>query len=139
MAFFKVKASYNATKENGKVTKTTREFLVDGILYGEVEKRAMEEMIPFSKDGDIMLVISRYPLKETVFNGGDKYFRIQLIYEILDEKTGNVKEEKYPTLVQANDIAEAQLNLIEHMKGSLADYKFGKVEATKIEEVYFYN
>jgi len=137
MAFFKVKASYNATKENGKVDKITREFLVDGILYGEVESRIVKEISPFVHDGEIFQVITRYPLQETIFNGGDKYFRIQLIYSTTDDK-GKEKETKTFALVQADEIAGAQLNLIEFMKDSIMDYKIGKVEATKIEEVYFY-
>lgn len=139
MAFFKVKASYNTRKENGEIGKVTREYLVDGILYGEVEARIVEELKPFVSDGEIFQVITRYPLKETIFNGGDKYFRIQLIYTIADEKTSKEKEVKEFALVQADEIAGAQLNLLEYMKGSLSDYKIGKVEATKIEDVFFYN
>ena len=113
MAFFKVKASFNSENEKGKIEKVTREYLVDGILYGEVEERIVKELTPFVRGGDgIFQVITRYPLKETVFNGGDKYFRIQLIYTTIDEKTGKEKEEKYPTLVQANDRAFHMLNKV---------------------------
>lgn len=139
MAFFKVKASFNSENEKGKIKKVTREYLVDGILYGEVEERIVKELTPFVRGGDgIFQVITRYPLKETVFDGGDKYFRIQLIYTTIDEKTEKEKETKEFALVQADDIASAQLALLEHMKGSICDYKIGKVEATKIVDVFFY-
>lgn len=137
MGYFLVKTQYNATAENGKEGKVTRLSLIDGILYGEIEQRIFEELTPFANDKNVFIAdIKRYTIQDLISNYGDTYFRIQIIYTILDEKSGKEAETKHYYLVSSDDMTDAQAQLKEYLKGSLGDWEFGKIETTKIVDVF---
>ena len=54
----------------------------------------------------------------------------------LDEEKGVEKRTPCTMYVQANNTAEAEVNLKEGMKGTMADYEVASIVETKILDVY---
>lgn len=137
MGYFLAKTQYNTLTEKNENKKVTRLSLMDGILYGEIEQRIFEELTPFASDKNVFIAdIKRYTIQDLISNYGDTFFRIQIIYKILDEKSGKEAETKHYYLVSSDDMTDAQAQLKEYLKGSLGDWEFGKIETTKIVDVF---
>lgn len=137
--WFVCKISYDKIQENGATKKVTEPYLVDALSFTEAEARIIKEIRPFISGEFMIADISRYKLNELFFEpSGDRYFKAQVAFITLDEKTGSEKETKVNMLIQATELQEAKDTLSERMKGTLADWKLCKIEETKIMDVFPY-
>ena len=68
----------------------------------------------------------------------DKWFECKLNFITLDEEKGVEKKTPVFMLVHANTVNSAHDTLIEHMRGSMADYTIESVKETKIIDVFKY-
>ena len=69
----------------------------------------------------------------------DKWFECKLNFITLDEDKGVEKKTPVFMLVHANTVNSAHDTLIEHMRGTMADYTIESVKETKIIDVYKYD
>ena len=119
--------------------KQSSEFLLDALSFSEAEERIVEEMKPYISGNFSVESIKREKISEIFWNeNGDKWFKAKVFFITLDEEKGVEKETGAVMYIQANDIKEARENLEEGMKGTLADYRIGKIEETKVQEIFKY-
>lgn len=133
--YFLVKIKYEKTAEEGKIVKVSEQYLVDALSFTECEARIIEEMQPFISGEFEVAAISKYRLAETFLGEGERYFRAKVSFITLDEEKGVERKQSVFMLVQADNVKQAEANLQEGMKGSMADYEVPSITETKIIEV----
>ena len=131
--YFEVKITFDKTLENGKEKKVSELFLVDALSFTEAEARIIEEVKPFISGEFEVKSIRKYKVAEIVVDeSGDRFFKCKLNFITLDEKSGLEKKTAVNMLVNATTLDVAKSNLVNHMKGTMADYSIEKIEETKI-------
>ena len=135
--YFLVGIKYEKTAEEGKIVKVSEQYLIDALSFTEAEERINEEMKPFTSGEFVVDKISRAKINEIFPNeSGDKWFKSKILFVSLDEEKGVEKKTACNMYVQANDIKEAEANLKEGMKGTMADYEIASITETKILDVF---
>lgn len=135
--YFLVKTKFEKTAEEGKIEKVSREDLVDALSFTEAEARIIEEFRPFVSGELTVANIRRANISEIFFNeNGDKWFKSKINFVVFDEENGKLKKTAAYMLIQASNMASARINLIDGMKGSMADWKEESITETKIMEVF---
>ena len=135
--WFECVIKYDKTQENGMEKKVSESYLVDALSFTEAEARIIEEMTPFISGEFLVSGIKRSNISELFYNEvGDKWFECKVNFITLDEKSGSEKRTASYMLVYASTVDEADKNLKEGMKGTLADYEIESIKETKIMDVF---
>ena len=109
--------------ENGMQKKVTEPYLVDALSFTEAEARIIEEVSPFISGEFSVSAVKRANFSELFFDEtGDRWYKCKLNFITLDEKSGMEKRTASYMLVQAADFETALKNLVEGMKGTMADW-----------------
>ena len=134
--YFEVKITFGKTLENGKGKKVSELYLVDAVSFTEAEAKITEHMSAYLSVPFEVKSIRKYKVAEIVPTGsGDTYFKCKLNFITLDEKSGLEKKTAVNMLVNAITLDDAKFDLVEFMKGTMADYSIEKIEETKIMAV----
>lgn len=138
--WFECKVRYDKMQENGSVKKVTEPYLVDALSFTEAEARITEEIRPFMSGEFSIPAIKKTNIAE-VFrdNASGKWWLVKYNIITIDEKSGNERKSAVNVMVQADTQQGATDNFNNGMKGTLADYEIGKVEETKIMDVFDYS
>jgi len=137
--WFECKVRYEKMMENGILKKVTEPYLVDALSFTEAEARIIKEITPFISGEFSVSDIKRAKYTELFEDTtGDKWYRCKVFFITLDEKSGAEKRTACSMLVQAIDLATSLKNLIEGMKGTMADYQIASITETAIMDVYPY-
>ncbi|MBQ7389143.1 MAG: DUF4494 domain-containing protein [Paludibacteraceae bacterium] len=135
--WFECKVSFDKTGEDGLIKKVTEPYLVDAMSFTEAESRIVEEVTPFVSGELIVAHIKRAKIAEIFPNeAGDKWYRCKVNFISFDEKKQVEKHLPQIMLVQASDFKTALANLLEGMKGTLADYEIATISETMIMDVF---
>lgn len=161
MKYFLVKIKYERITDDGKLVKVSELYLMDALSFTECEARIIEEMKPFisgefevaaiTKKNYSEIVASKWAinaveaeankiLRANIPNSqeADKWFETKLNFITLDEEKGVEKKTPVFMLVHANTVNSAHDTLIEHMRGTMADYTIEGVKETKVIDVFKY-
>ena len=137
--WFECVIKYDKVQENGMEKKVSESYLVDAISFTEAEARIIEEMKPFISGDFLVSGIKRSNISELFFDEtGDKWFKCKVNFITLDEKSGAEKRTASYMLVQAQDLQKALENLLEGMKGTMADFEIAAINETPIMDIYPY-
>ena len=139
--WFECKVKYERTMADGKVKKVNEPYLVDALSFTEAEERIIEERKHYMS-GEFQvsdIKRARYAeLFETDDESADRWFKVNLTFITLDEKTGAEKKTSQNVLVQAADLRDAVKRLDEGMKSSMMDYVISSVAESPLLDVYHY-
>ncbi len=137
MNWFECKVSFDRTGEDGLIKKVTEPYLVDAMSFTEAESRIIEEITPFVSGELTVAHIKRAKISE-IFpdETGDKWYRCKVNFVSFDEKKQVEKRLPQVMLVQASNFKRALENLLEGMKGTMADYEVAMITETMIMDVY---
>lgn len=135
--WFECKVSYDKLQENGSAKKVTEPYLVDAQSFTEAETRITEEQRPFISGEFDVAAVKRSRIAEIAFHDdGDRWYLAKVALITVDEKTGVEKRAVSQILVQAGGFKTAYDNLLEHMKGTMADYEIVSIAETPLIDVY---
>lgn len=157
--FFLTKIRFEKTTEDGTIKKVTEQYLVDALSFTEAEARIITEMKPFISGEFEVVAIQKKNYSEIVAekwainaveaeankmlkanipnsSQADKWFECKLNFITLDEEKGVEKKTPVFMLVHANTVNSAHDTLIEHMRGTMADYTIEGVKETKVMDVF---
>ncbi len=135
--WFECKVRYDKLQENGSAKKVTEPYLVDALSFTEAEARITEEQRPFISGEFDVAAVKRSRIAEIAFNeGGDRWYLVKLGFITVDERSGAEKRSTSQILVQATGFKSAFDNLLEHMKGTMADYDIISIAETPLIDVY---
>ena len=134
--YFEVKITFDKTLENGKEKKVTECYIVDAVSFTDAEAKVIHHVQDVITGLFEVKSIRKYKVAEIVPMGsGDTYFKCKLNFITLEEKSGLEKKTAVNMLVNATTLDVAKSNLVNHMKGTMADYSIEKIEETKIIDV----
>ncbi|MEG2178828.1 MAG: DUF4494 domain-containing protein [Bacteroidales bacterium] len=137
--WFECKVKYEKTMESGLQKKVTEPYLVDALSFTEAEARIIEEISPFMSGEFSIPNIRRANIHELFTNEtGDRWYKAKVNFVTLDEKSGAEKKVASYALIQASDFPEALKNLLEGMKGTLADYEIASITETALMDIFPY-
>ena len=141
MEWFECKVRYDKTMENGLSKQVTETYLVDALSFTEAERRFIEEIEPFMGGEFTVTDIRRTKIAELFeSNDGlaDRWFKCEVAFITLDEKTGAEKRANQMMMVQAIDLRDAVKALDKAMEGTLGDYVIVSVAESPVMDVYRY-
>lgn len=137
--WFEVKIKIEKTAEEGSIKKVSEKYLIDSLSFSEAEARIIQEMEPYISGNFSIDSIKRLKINEMFENEeADKWYSSKVYFITLDEEKGVEREQGVTMYVQANDIKEAQAGIVEGMKGSMADYRIGKIVETDVLDIFKY-
>ena len=117
--------------------KVNEPYLVDALSFTEAEARIIKEMTPFISGEFSVSAVKRANISELFFDEtGDRWYKCKVNFITLDEKSGMEKKTASYILVQASDFQKSVENLMECMKGTLADYEVASITETPLMDVY---
>lgn len=135
--WFECKVKYDKMMENGMQKKVNEPYLVDALSFTEAEARIIKEMTPFISGEFSVSAVKRANISELFFDEtGDRWYKCKVNFITLDEKIGMEKKTASYILVQASDFQRSVENLMECMKGTLADYEVASITETPLMDVY---
>jgi hypothetical protein len=137
--FFICKVTYEKMMENGSMKKVTEQYLVDAMSFTEAESRLTREVKPYIS-GDFAITDIRHARFHEVFSAedADRFYRIRILFIVLDEKSGREKNVPASILVGAPSPEAAISSLKEKMEDSLSDYTIVSVSETRILDMFLY-
>lgn len=131
--YFECKVTFTKTLENGKEKKVTECYVVNADSFTDAEAKVIHHVQDVITGLFEVKSIRKYKVAEIVPMGsGDTYFKCKLNFITLDEKSGLEKKTAVNMLVNAITLDDAKFDLVEFMKGTMADYSIEKIEETKI-------
>ena len=135
--WFECKVKYDKMMENGMQKKVNEPYLVDALSFTEAEARIIKEMTPFISGEFSVSAVKRANISELFFDEtGDRWYKCKVNFITLDEKSGMEKKTASYILVQASDFQKSVEDLMECMKGTLADYEVASITETPLMDVY---
>lgn len=135
--WFECKVRYDKMQENGSVKKVNELYLVDALSFTEAEARIIEERTPYISGDFSVSAVKRSRITEIFYDEtGDRWYLSKLAFITLDEKSGAEKRTVSQILVQASNFRNALDNVVEGMKGTMADYEIDSIADTQILDVY---
>ena len=137
--WFECKVKYDKMMENGMQKKVSEPYLVDALSFTEAEARIIKEMTPFISGDFSVANIKRANISELFMDEtGDKWYKCKVNFITLDEKSGAEKRTASYMLAQASDLQRALENLLEGMKGTMADFEVASITEIPIMDIYPY-
>ena len=134
--YFECKVTFTKTLENGKEKKVTECYVVNADSFTDAEAKVIHHVQDVITGLFEVKSIRKYKVAEIVPMGsGDTYFKCKLNFITLEEKSGLEKKTAVNMLVNAKTLDDAKFDLVEFMKGTMADYSIEKIEETKIMAV----
>ena len=135
--YIETKIRYDKVMENGISKKVTEPYLVDALSFTEAEARIIEEQSPFISGEFSVSAVKKTNIAEIFRDStGDRWYNCKLAFITIDEKTAQEKRSNSHILVQASDFRNAYENLIDGMKGTMADFEVVSISETPIMDVY---
>lgn len=160
--WFECKVTYDKISlDDGKQKKVSDVYLIDAMSFSEAEARVIEVVRPYMTGEFTVANIKRKKIHEIVdaidginqvdaeaakllktnqnqSEDADIWFDCKVEFIVLDVEKG--KESKIPAnmLVNANSPRTANDTLVEHMKGTMSDWRLVKISETPILDVVPY-
>ena len=137
--YIETRIRYNKMHENGVVKPTTEAFLVDALSFTEAEARIVKEQTPYISGDFTVSAVKKSNIAEIYRDdSGDKWYKAKLMFTTIDERTAAEKRKASHILVQASDFRNALENVLDCMKGTMADFEIAAIAETNIMDVYDY-
>jgi hypothetical protein len=137
--WFECKVRYEKTGEDGLPKKVNEPYLVDALSFTEAEARIIEEIKPFVSGEFTVSNIKRSRIAELFDNpSGDKWYRAKVNFISLDEEKGVEKKTAVTMMVQAANLKDGLMLLIEKLSTTLSDWEIASITETAIMDVYPY-
>ena len=135
--WFECKARFDKMQENGSVKRVSEPYLVDALSVTEAEARVIEELTPFVSGELSVSSVKSTKITEIFWDdSADRWYLAKVAFITIDEKTAAEKKSVSQMLVAGSDFKSAYDNLVEGMKGTLADYEIVSIAESPLMDVY---
>lgn len=135
--WFECKARFDKMQENGSVKRVSEPYLVDALSVTEAEARVIEELTPFVSGELTVSSVKSTKITEIFWDdSADRWYLAKVAFITIDEKTAAEKKTVSQMLVAGSDFKSAYDNLVEGMKGTMADYEIVSIAESPLMDVY---
>jgi hypothetical protein len=130
--YYELKIKVEKKNKKGELKQVTEHYITDAELFANAEYTGLNEY-----DGRCdVIAIKRSPIREIVNDKDeDKPFFKATLIDVFVNDDGVEKENRYPVLVCAEDMKEANRIMEEYMKQGLGDLRLDGIVKTKILDV----
>lgn len=129
---YELKLKTKKLADNGEEKEVVERYITDVEFFAEAEAKGMEQ---YNGECDVFAITQSKIIEIVNKKEDDKpFFKATIIKEYTDD-AGNEKEMKYPVLVCAKDITEANKLMQDYMRQGLEDMRLDAIQKTKIIDI----
>jgi len=137
--WFECTAKYSKMGEDGREKKVSETYLLDAVSFTEAETRIYKELVSMVSGEFTVTRISKTKLAEIIPSEvGDRWYKAKVTFITFDEESGKEKRISQFVLVFSDNIKSAYDQVIEAMKGMMADFEIGGITESPIVDVFPY-
>jgi hypothetical protein len=137
--WFECTAKYSKMDENGREKSVSETYLLDAVSFTEAETRIYKELVSMVSGEFSVTRISRTKLAEVIpSEHGDRWYKAKVTFITFDEESGKEKRVSQFVLVFSDNVRNAYDQVIEAMKGMMADFEIGGITESPIVDVFPY-
>jgi hypothetical protein len=137
--WFECTAKYSKMGEDGREKKVSETYLLDAVSFTEAETRIYKELVTMVSGEFTVSRISRTKLAEVIpSETGDRWYKAKVTFITFDEESGKEKRLSQFVLVFSETVRNAYDQVIEAMKGMMADFEIGGITESPIVDVFPY-
>jgi hypothetical protein len=137
--WFEVTAKYIKMDENGRERKAAETYLLDAVSFSEAEARIHKELQAMVSGEFTVSKIAKTSICEIIpSDNGDRWFNAKVTFITVDENIGKEKRVSQKVLVFADDVEQANKNVIGAMEGMMCDFKISSISESNIFDVFPY-
>lgn len=137
--WFECTAKYSKMDENGREKSVSETYLLDAVSFTEAETRIYKELVSMVSGEFSVTRISRTKLAEVIpSEAGDRWYKAKVTFITFDEESGKEKRVSQFVLVFSDNVRNAYDQVIEAMKGMMADFEIGGITESPIVDVFPY-
>ena len=137
--WFECTAKYSKMGEDGREKKVSETYLLDAVSFTEAETRIYKELVSMVSGEFTVTRISKTKLAEIIpSESGDRWYKAKVTFITFDEESGKEKRISQFVLVFSDNIKSAYDQVIEAMKGMMADFEIGGITESPIVDVFPY-
>ena len=137
--WFECTAKYSKTDDNGREKRVSETYLLDAVSFTEAETRIYKELVSMVSGEFSVTRISRTKLAEIIpSETGDRWYKAKVTFITFDEESGKEKRVSQFVLVFSDNVRNAYDQVIEAMKGMMADFEIGGITESPIVDVFPY-
>lgn len=137
--WFECTAKYSKMDENGREKSVSETYLLDAVSFTEAETRIYKELVSMVSGEFSVTRISRTKLAEVIpSEAGDRWYKAKVTFITFDEESGKEKRVSQFVLVFSDTVRNAYDQVIEAMKGMMADFEIGGITESPIVDVFPY-
>jgi hypothetical protein len=137
--WFECTAKYSKMGEDGREKKVSETYLLDAVSFTEAETRIYKELVSMVSGEFTVTRISKTKLAEIIPSEmGDRWYKAKVTFITFDEESGKEKRVSQFVLVFSDNIKTAYDQVIDAMKGMMADFEIGGITESPIVDVFPY-
>lgn len=137
--WFECTAKYSKMGEDGREKKVSETYLLDAVSFTEAETRIYKELVSMVSGEFTVTRISKTKLAEIIpAESGDRWYKAKVTFITFDEESGKEKRVSQFVLVFSDNVRNAYDQVIEAMKGMMADFEIGGITESPIVDVFPY-
>ena len=137
--WFECTAKYSKMGEDGREKKVSETYLLDAVSFTEAETRIYKELVSMVSGEFTVTRISKTKLAEVIPSEvGDRWYKAKVTFITFDEESGKEKRVSQFVLVFSDNVKAAYDQVIEAMKGMMADFEIGGITESPIIDVFPY-
>ena len=137
--WFECTAKYSKMGEDGREKKVSETYLLDAVSFTEAETRIYKELVSMVSGEFTVTRISKTKLAEIIPSEvGDRWYKAKVTFITFDEESGKEKRVSQFVLVFSDNVKDAYDQVIEAMKGMMADFEIGGITESPIIDVFPY-
>ena len=137
--WFECTAKYSKMGEDGREKKVSETYLLDAVSFTEAETRIYKELVSMVSGEFTVTRISKTKLAEIIpAEVGDRWYKAKVTFITFDEESGKEKRVSQFVLVFSDNVRNAYDQVIEAMKGMMADFEIGGITESPIMDVFPY-
>ena len=137
--WFECTAKYSKMGEDGREKKVSETYLLDAVSFTEAETRIYKELVSMVSGEFTVTRISKTKLAEIIpSEAGDRWYKSKVTFITFDEESGKEKRVSQFVLVFSDKVRNAYDQVIEAMKGMMADFEIGGITESPIVDVFPY-
>jgi hypothetical protein len=125
--------------DNGRERKVSECYLLDAVSFTEAEARIYKELAKMVSGDFKVTRIAQTSLSEIIpSDSGDRWYKAKVTFITFDEESGREKRVSQFVLVYADTVRNAYDQVIEAMKGMMADFEISGIAESPILDIFPY-
>ena len=137
--WFECTAKYSKMGEDGREKQVNETYLLDAVSFTEAETRIYKELVSMVSGEFTVTRISKTKLAEIIPSEmGDRWYKAKVTFITFDEESGKEKRVSQFVLVFSDNVKSAYDQVIDAMKGMMADFEIAGITESPIVDVFPY-